>query len=365
MRVRLHVVTSLDAVVVDQIAPATNVEDVPTKTIVCSIDPLNNQRKRRTATAAMTVKDNVFDDDPNALVERIRRLDQERIEQRKLQIADFERRRIQVVSANRRHRFDPSAILKLARLIRDISPETIHTWDETSYAWCRLSTARNKVPIEKSDICEPNASLLPVAATMEVGLHEQIENRNRFGGIGLGPTRKQFLASLHLPASARLVGTVGPLTTNRRLKDLIWAAELLRVVNDETYLLIVGEGPEEWRLHRFRDQVGVGQRVRMLGARPDYRQWLQHLDFYWSGCKVAPNALVVVEAMSVGIPVIATDIPAYRRVLDSELNGFLVRTGDRSAFAKHTWRMMNNDEEYCRISKAAREKSRTNTETVA
>jgi glycosyltransferase involved in cell wall biosynthesis len=167
------------------------------------------------------------------------------------------------------------------------------------------------------------------------------------------PTRKQFLGSLNLPEGVRLIGAVGPLTTNARIKDLIWAAELLRVVDDETHLLIAGEGPEEWRLHRFRDQVGIRHRVRFLGKRIDYRQWLPLLDFFWSGSKTGNSPLYVLEAMSVGLPVVATDIAAHRELITAAENGFLVRPGDRAAFARYTWRMMNDNVECRRIGNAA------------
>ena len=159
---------------------------------------------------------------------------------------------------------------------------------------------------------------------------------------------------LHLPSNAKLIGAIGPLIARRGIKDLIWALELLRIVNDDCYLLIAGHGPDEWRLHRFRDQVGVRHRVRFLGHRPDYLRWLPHLDFFWAGSKRDDDPQLVVNALSAGVPTIATDIPDFRHHIESGENGYLVKPGDRAAFARHTWRMLNDNQLADRIGEAGR-----------
>ena len=83
--------------------------------------------------------------------------------------------------------------------------------------------------------------------------------------------RQLLLQELHLPASARLIGALGPLEPRKRLKDLIWAADQLNMVRDDCYLLIVGQGPHQWRLERYRDQVVTRKRVFFLGPRPTCR----------------------------------------------------------------------------------------------
>jgi glycosyltransferase involved in cell wall biosynthesis len=68
-------------------------------------------------------------------------------------------------------------------------------------------------------------------------------------------TREQLLAEWELPPGSRLIGAVNRLWPQKRVKDLIWAADLLKVARDDTHLLIIGDGPQRWRLQRYRDQV--------------------------------------------------------------------------------------------------------------
>ena len=149
---------------------------------------------------------------------------------------------------------------------------------------------------------------------------------------------------MNLPLNAILIGAIGPLVSARGIKDLIWAAELLRVVNDRTFLLIAGSGPQQWRLQRFRDQVGVGKSVRFLGQSPDYRRWLGLLDYFWAGGKQEPTTEFTSDAIAAKVPVVATDIEVHRELIRSEQDGFLVKPGDRAAFARHTWQMIQAEE---------------------
>ena len=56
-------------------------------------------------------------------------------------------------------------------------------------------------------------------------------------------SREALLRELNLPADARLIGVVGRLVPEKRVKDLIWAADLLRVLHDNLRMLIIGDGP--------------------------------------------------------------------------------------------------------------------------
>ena len=65
--------------------------------------------------------------------------------------------------------------------------------------------------------------------------------------------RAQVLDELGLPANAQLIGAVGRLWPQKGYKDLIWAAELLKVVRNDTHLVIIGEGPQYAQLLRWRE----------------------------------------------------------------------------------------------------------------
>ena len=179
---------------------------------------------------------------------------------------------------------------------------------------------------------------------------------------GIGPmppsdvTRTELLAELGLPPDARLIGAVNRLWPQKRVKDLIWAADLLKVIRDDVHLLVIGDGPHRARLERYRDQVRIADRVHFLGLRQDVSRLLPHLDCLWlaSAYEGLPNA--VMEAMACGVPVVASDIPGNRDLVVHGETGYLTPIGDRAGIARHTNRLLDDRALAERLGKAGRER---------
>ncbi len=169
-------------------------------------------------------------------------------------------------------------------------------------------------------------------------------------------TRQQLLAELGLPENARLIGLVGRLWPQKRVKDAIWAADLLKVIRDDVHLLIVGDGPQRDRLKRFRDLVCIRGKVHFLGERGDVPRLLPHFDVLWSTSAYEGQSNAILEAMACGVPVVATDIPGTRELVVPGETGYLIPVGDRAAFAKFTERLLNDAALAGRFSAAARQR---------
>jgi glycosyltransferase involved in cell wall biosynthesis len=166
---------------------------------------------------------------------------------------------------------------------------------------------------------------------------------------GIGPfdpgqpvSREELLAELQLPADARLIGAIGRLWPQKRVKDLIWAADLLKSARDNAHLLVIGDGPQRWRLARYRDQNQVADRVHFLGERSDVPRILPHLDCLWLASEYEGQSNAIMEAMSAGVPVVATDIAGNRDLVVPGETGYLVPVGDRAAFTAQTHRLLGD-----------------------
>ena len=157
-----------------------------------------------------------------------------------------------------------------------------------------------------------------------------------------GNTRRQLLAELGLPQQSRLVGLVARLRPRQRIKDAIWAADLLKVIRDDVHLLVVGDGPHRDRLWKFRDQVLIRDKVHFLGERGDVPRLLPHCDVFWSTSAQAGQSNAILEAMAAGVPVVATDIPGTRDLVVHETSGCLVPVGDRAGFTRWTNKLLDD-----------------------
>ena len=100
----------------------------------------------------------------------------------------------------------------------------------------------------------------------------------------------------------------------------------------------------------------IEDRLHFLGHRDDVPDLLPHFDVFWlaSGYEGLPN--VVMEAMSSGVPVVATDIPGTRDLVQHDATGFLVPVGDRAGCARYTLKLLEDAALHQRIGAAGRER---------
>jgi len=110
------------------------------------------------------------------------------------------------------------------------------------------------------------------------------------------------------------------------LKGVDIVIEALARVPDTT-LLIAGEGPEETKLRRLVERLGLGARVRFLGAMPhaDLCDYYNAADAMMlaSSREGMPN--VVLEAMACGTPVVATPVGGIPELITDPEAGELMR----------------------------------------
>lgn len=165
-------------------------------------------------------------------------------------------------------------------------------------------------------------------------------------------------SELGLPGDARLIGAVGSLRLQQRWHDLIWSADLLKVVRDDVHLLIVGDGPHRQRLDRFRRRVEIADKVHFLGARYDLARVLAQCDLLWVGSATSGLATGVAEAMAAGVPVVAVDAPAQREAVAHGQTGFLVRVGDRAGLARAAQRILTQPDLARSLGDEARRRAR-------
>ncbi len=105
---------------------------------------------------------------------------------------------------------------------------------------------------------------------------------------------------------------VGRLAPQKNLPDLIEAVHLM---NQEAELVIVGDGDERSRLTRQVEALGLSN-VRLPGRadRSELRGWYQWADVFVLSSHKEGMPLAVLEAMSAGLPVVATDVPGLREL---------------------------------------------------
>lgn len=106
---------------------------------------------------------------------------------------------------------------------------------------------------------------------------------------------------LGVSRTAFVVGAVGRLHKSKGMDLLIQAFRAVAPAN--AALVILGEGPQRAELTRLR---GGDRRIHLPGYRPDVRDCLHGFDLFVSPSREESFGLAILEAMSAGLPVIAT-----------------------------------------------------------
>lgn len=154
---------------------------------------------------------------------------------------------------------------------------------------------------------------------------------------------EKFRRLMHVAQNASVLTCVGRLTASKRTPMLLHMLAPLFQVYPQLTLLIVGDGPDRRAVAATIADLGLCEKVHMLGNRSDVPDTLGVSDIFVTASGLETFGLAVAEAMAVGIPVVAFDIPGLNEVIEDGKTGLLVKDGDSRAFADGVARLLDDD----------------------
>jgi glycosyltransferase involved in cell wall biosynthesis len=160
---------------------------------------------------------------------------------------------------------------------------------------------------------------------------------------------------LGIPTGRFVIGAIGRLSAEKGFDLLIRAVDRLARAGLDLELLIAGEGDEEPRLRALASELGCGERVRLLGFQASVKELYQAFDvFVLSSLREGlPNVLL--EAMALEVPVLATRIAGVPRLIDDGSNGLLIEPGSVDELTRSLERLLRDGEVRRRLAQAGRE----------
>jgi glycosyltransferase involved in cell wall biosynthesis len=283
---------------------------------------------------------------------------------------------------DKRGKLDPAAWARLERHIRSLRPDLVHTWIFAANAYGRAAALSAGVRC----VVGGERSVDPWKRWHELAIDRWLARRsaaiitNSSGvrdfyashgvpadlfriipnGIPAAKpapqSRGELLAELGLPADAKLIGAVGRLWPQKRMSDLVWSADQLRILREDFHLLIIGEGPLRKRLERYIAQNELEHMVHLLGERADVERLMPHFDVVCLASEYEGMPNVLLEAMAAGVPVVASDIPGNRDVVVDGQTGYLVRVGHVPGFTKRLHELLEDPALAAKLGAAGRER---------
>jgi glycosyltransferase involved in cell wall biosynthesis len=143
---------------------------------------------------------------------------------------------------------------------------------------------------------------------------------------------KRLRATLGVKPDSLLIGTVGMCRPEKNQEVLLTMMRSLRVARVDAHLVVAGEGPLLDSLKQRAMALEVADRVHFIGAVDDVRPVLAALDVFVlpsTGVESFSNAAL--EAMSMGRPVILSDIGGAREMITDGVEGYVVSASELAA----------------------------------
>lgn len=171
--------------------------------------------------------------------------------------------------------------------------------------------------------------------------------------------------SPELPPMKRLRGSeqnilfVGRFDPRKGLKHLLLAFPMVVRQIAEAKLIVVGGGPLKLYYERFIDP-SVRDKVFFEGhvSPDDLPLYYASCDLFCSPATCAESfGIILLEAMSSGKPIVASDIDGYRQVIEDGVDGILVRPEDPEALANSIVRVLRSPELRARLARDGRKKA--------
>jgi len=302
---------------------------------------------------------------------------------------DDRARRLHVIE--KRWKFDVTVVPRLARLLRALRADLVHSYLFDADIAARLAGRLARTPLVVGSERNTNYHLKRrqlVAYRLTRSCVDIIVANSRSGAAfnqrALGHAASQYRvvhngvnaerfspqdgravrAELGIAADERVVGMFASFKHQKNHPLFFAAASRVLRSRPATRLLLVGDelfaglhGSDEYkqRIHRLVDEIGLRDRCLFLGNRSDVAR-------LYSACDVTvmpslfegtPNA--VLESLACGVPVVATDVSDNAYLVPEACVGYVVPLGNEEALADRISRLLGDGELRREMGRRARE----------
>lgn len=140
-------------------------------------------------------------------------------------------------------------------------------------------------------------------------------------------------ASLGIAASAPVVGILAALRPEKNHELFLQGAKTILEAQPATQFIVVGDGPRRADLEAFCAQLGIADAVHFLGSRSDVPALLAACDVVALTSHNEAAPVSILEALSCGVPVVASNVGSVRETVVDGETGRLFPAGDAPAYA--------------------------------
>ncbi len=155
-----------------------------------------------------------------------------------------------------------------------------------------------------------------------------------FADHALPAARAEARRELGFANSEYVVGITAALRPEKNHNQLVEAIARLRVQGVDARAVLIGDGPMRAGIEAHSRRLGVADQVKITGFELDVRPYVLACDTMALCSVTEALSLAAIEAMSLGKPVVHSDVGGAGELIHSGFNGFLFPVNDTDGFVR-------------------------------
>jgi len=278
--------------------------------------------------------------------------------------------------------FDRKLIKNLRDLIRTRDVSIVHCHQYTPFLYGRLAAMGTDAKVVftehgrfypdryryKAALINPLLALLTPAvvaissATRDALAKYEFMSKRKIQVIynGIQPLKadpariNELRVELGVPADSFVYGTVSRLDPVKN--QVMMLESFAQCLKDypESYLLMVGDGPERYALEALAESLSISERICFTGFINEPAQHLALMDAFLLSSHTEGTSMTLLEAMSLGVPAVVTAVGGNVEVVEHEVSGLITPDAEKTAFAQEMARLQQKTALREQISAAAK-----------
>lgn len=194
-----------------------------------------------------------------------------------------------------------------------------------------LTKCTDKIITINAEDCENAKKLLKCKQVIQIdGMGIDLD---AFTSTDIPKERTRIREELGIPQDAWVMIYLAELIHNKNQKMLLDTLKLMIQKHPNTYLIMAGVDHYRGRIQEYAKEIGVENNYRYLGWRSDKEALYAAADICTATSIREGFGLNLVEAMAMGLPVVATKNRGHNTIIQDGKNGYLVEVGDSEEMA--------------------------------
>ncbi len=279
----------------------------------------------------------------------------------------FENHKIQYATLPFSSEFDLASSFKIASFARQHNIDVIHCHDSHSHSLgliskffyqkpALISTRRVLFNIQKNYLSKKKYSsdkldrIVCVSnAIKNVMICDGIDESKLTvinDGIDLSKfnnsSSEKLIAEYKIISNSTVIGTIAAFTKEKDYPNLLSAAKMVIASSPRCVFIALGDGDDLEKMQGLAVQYGISENFIFTGFKSNVGDYLKLFDIFVLNSKSEGLGSSILDAMAVGLPIVATNVGGIPEIVEDKFNGLLVESENPESLAKAINNLVND-----------------------